>query len=144
MLKVNHNHSADEENVHIHIAMNQQQAAKTVKMSLAFGQAMDAGRLSINFLQQDSHGVTVVSQMAEEFGCIGVHIWMMTCHFAAPLGEGVQFSPRSTNQRAADNNLSVPRATANRVQQHANEEIRPTEHIMVEYIQRRLYKVVDA
>ncbi|KAL6793100.1 hypothetical protein J3E68DRAFT_428427 [Trichoderma sp. SZMC 28012] len=74
MLKVNDNHSADEENVHIHIAMKQQQAAKPVKMGLASGQVMDAGRLSINFLQQDSHGVSVVSQMAEEFGeTVDVH-----------------------------------------------------------------------
>ncbi|KAL6832067.1 hypothetical protein V8C40DRAFT_285498 [Trichoderma camerunense] len=111
MLKVNDNHSADEENVHIHITMNQQQAAKPVKMGLASGQVMDAGRLSINFLQQDSHDVSVISQMAEEFGCIGVDIWMMTCYFEAPLSENALFSPRSINQRAADDNSSLPRTT---------------------------------
>ncbi|QYS99571.1 hypothetical protein H0G86_006695 [Trichoderma simmonsii] len=112
MRKVNDNHSVDEENVHIHIAMKQPQAAKPVKMGLESGQVMDAGQLSINFLQQDSHDVSVINQMAEEFGCIGVDIWMMTCYFEAPLGENALFSPRSTIQLAGDNNLSLPRATA--------------------------------
>jgi hypothetical protein len=111
MPKVNDNHLADEENVHIHITMDQQQAAQHVKMHLASGQVMDAGRLSINSLQQDSHDVSVISQMAEEFGCIGMDIWMMTCYFEAPLGENALFSPRSTNQRAADNDSLLPRTT---------------------------------
>ncbi|KAL7955140.1 hypothetical protein V8C34DRAFT_251958 [Trichoderma compactum] len=111
MFKVNNKHSGAEENVHISITTNQQQAAYLVKMHLASGQVVDAGRLSINFLQQETHGISVINQMAEEFGCIGVHIWMMTRHFEAPLGENAPFSPRSTNQRATDDNLSVPRAT---------------------------------
>ncbi|KKP02227.1 hypothetical protein THAR02_05689 [Trichoderma harzianum] len=58
MLKVNDNRSADEENVHIHITMNERQAAQPVKMHLASAQVMDTGRLSINFLQQDSYDVS--------------------------------------------------------------------------------------
>ncbi|PNP48841.1 hypothetical protein THARTR1_10286 [Trichoderma harzianum] len=113
MLKVNNNnHSADDENVHTHTTMDQQQAAQPVKTHPASGQVFDSGQLSINFLQQDSHGVSVISQMAEEFGCIGVHIWMMTRHFEAPLTGNVPFSPCSANQRAADDNLPFPRATA--------------------------------
>lgn len=92
--------------------MNQQQAAQPVKMHLASGQVVDRGRLSINLLQQETLGVSVIGQMAEEFGAIGVHIWMMTRHFEAPQGKNAQFFPRSTNQRASDDNLSLPRATA--------------------------------
>ncbi|KAF3074399.1 hypothetical protein CFAM422_003628 [Trichoderma lentiforme] len=111
MLKVDDNHSADEENVHIHITMKQQQVAKPVKMSLASGQVMDAGRLSINLLQQDSHDVSVISQMAEEIGCIGMHIWMITRHFEAPLGGNAPFPSKSANQYATDDNSSLPRET---------------------------------
>ncbi|PKK41046.1 hypothetical protein CI102_14525 [Trichoderma harzianum] len=73
MLKVNDNHSADEGNVRIHIIMNQQQAAKPMKMHLESGQIVDAGRLSINFLQQDSYDVSVISQMAEGSGHVSGH-----------------------------------------------------------------------
>ncbi|UKZ78280.1 hypothetical protein TrVFT333_006016 [Trichoderma virens FT-333] len=84
MFKVNYNNPADEEVVPIYITMNQQQAVQSAKMDLAFGQVVDAGRLSINFLQQETHDFPAICQMAEELGRVGMHIWMMTRHFEAP------------------------------------------------------------